>query len=200
MDINQNQKKQSPKLLSTSTKKLLNEATRPKQIAKTDNAGLLGSPSPKTNSLASWEALEFTYYEKTASWYVVTALVGIILILYALFTKNPVMTITFILIFSVIFLYANKKPLTIKFSITPKGIKLGDRIYYFDCLESFWMFYNPPHVKYISLKSKKTLMPIIRIPLGKANPLEVRKILLQYLPEEEQHESLIDILARIVRF
>lgn len=42
-------------------------------------------------------------------------------------------------------------------------------------------------------------MPFIRIPLGKTNPLEVRKILLKYLPEEEQQESVIDIIARITK-
>lgn len=160
---------------------------------------LQSSPS-KNPPLIGWEAPEFDYYEKTPAWYTLMGLIGIILVIYAFATKNPVMGITFILMFVVIFLYANKKPPILKFGITPKGIRIQDRIYYFTNIESFWIFYDPPRVKMLSFKSTKTLMPLIRIPLGNANSLEVRRILLEYVDEEEQIESFVDHIARMIKF
>lgn len=193
MDIIKNTKKIPPKLLNGKPTRTL--------VEKPKNAGLLINPlTAKNTSLISWEAPEFVYYEKTAGWYIVIGLIGIGLTIYAIATKNPIMAITFGLIFIVMFLYAEKKPPILKFGIASRGIKIQDRIYYFNQLESFWIFYDPPTTKFISIKSKKTLMPLIRIPLDKANPLEIRKVLLQYLKEDEQHESLIDIITRIIRF
>lgn len=193
MDIIKNTKKIPSKLLNTKLTKAL--------IEKPKNAGLLVDPSiPKSPPLITWEAPEFIYYEKTTGWYITMGIIGIALVIYAIVTKNPVMAITFGLIFIVMFLYAEKRPAILKYSITPKGIKIQDRIYYFDHLESFWIFYDPPMTKFISIKSKKTLMPLIRIPLGNGNPIEIRKVLIKYLKEEEQHESFIDVIARIIRF
>lgn len=200
MDIIRSKKNSPARIPRNPEKKLIAKPEPRKQLGGINNIGLLESPVSKNQTLIAWEAPEFVYYKKTSGWYAIMGLVGIILTIYAIATKNPIMAITFGLIFIVIFVYAEKKPLLLKFGITPKGIKVQDRIYYFDYLESFWIFYDPPLVKTLSVKSRKVLMPLIKIPLGKANPLEARKILLKYLEEKEQRESLIDVIARIIRF
>ena len=43
-------------------------------------------------------------------------------------------------------------------------------------------------------------MPYIKISLGEQNPVKVRQTLLKYLPERKHKESLIDNLARGLRF
>lgn len=201
MDIIKNKKSSQKLLPAKPTRSLVTgrNLSPIRQIENPKNTNLLAKPETAFPILMSWKAPEFIYYEKTTQWYFIMGLVGIALTLYAIFTKNPIMAITFGLIFIVIFIYAEKKPLILQYSLTPKGIKMQDRIYYFNYLESFWIFYNPLDVKFISIKSRKTFMPLIRIPLGKANPLEARKILLKYLPEEEQQESIIDIIARITK-
>ncbi|MBI2053042.1 MAG: hypothetical protein HYT34_02235, partial [Candidatus Ryanbacteria bacterium] len=67
-------------------------------------------------------------------------------------------------------------------------------------LKSFWVFYTPGGVKELSLKLEKALAPYLRIPLGDANPNEVRTFLLNYLPEKKQEDSLIDALMRYLQF
>ena len=82
----------------------------------------------------------------------------------------------------------------------PKGLKIDENIYAFDHLKSFWIFYDPPEIKFLSIESKKIFMPRIIIPIADENPNKIREFLLKYLPEIEQRESLIDILARRLRY
>ena len=96
--------------------------------------------------------------------------------------------------------FALKKPREINLAITAKGIKIDKTLYEFDNLKSFWIFYEPPQIKELSLRSKKTVMPYIKISLGEQNPVEVRQTLLKYLPERRHKESLVDNLARSLRF
>ena len=87
-----------------------------------------------------------------------------------------------------------------KFSVTSHGIRVGSRLYPFEDLRSFWIFYDPPLFKEISLRSKKTFMPVIRAPLGELDPIRLRHILLRFLREEEEETSVVDIIAKRLGF
>ncbi len=158
------------------------------------------SQPKKAKSHLEWSAPEFTQYSKSKSWFLITGLIATGLFLWALLTKNIIFALLIGLSYFSITTYALKKPKVIQLVITSQGIKIDKTIYNFDNLKSFWIFYNPPEVKEVSLQSKKIIMPYIKIPLGEENPTEVRRILIKYLPEKKQEESLIDSLARSLRF
>jgi len=147
-----------------------------------------------------WSAPEFEYYNKEKSWFVITGIFAIILFLWALFTKNILFVLLIGLGYFSIVAFGLKKPRDIKLAITPKGVQIEKTVYPFDNLKSFWIFYDPDGPKEISLRSKKTVMPYIKIPLGSQNPAEIRKILIKYLPERKHAESLIDNLSRSLKF
>jgi hypothetical protein len=147
-----------------------------------------------------WTAPEFEHYRKSKSWFIVTGLIAGGLFLWALFTKNILFALLIGLSYFSIATYALKKPKEIHLAITPRGIKIDQALYEFENLKSFWIFYDPPEIKELSLRSKKTIMPYIKIPLGEQNPVKVRQILIKYLPERRHKESLIDNLARQMRF
>lgn len=156
----------------------------------------------KENNLKEfiWKAPEFTKKTKNKSWFIVPGIITIILGIFSLFTENFLFLIVIILTFFVFYIYANKEPWIIKFKINEKGIEIDKRVYDFDSLKSFWIFYDPPEQKEISFRSKKTFLPYVRIPLADQNPNEIRKFLLKFLPEKHHKESLIDIWMRRVRF
>ncbi len=151
------------------------------------------------NHLA-WTAPEFEYYRKDKNWLTVASLIAAALFLWALLTKNFIFALLIALSYFVTVSYAFRKPAQVKLTITPKGVKVNRTLYEFDNLKSFWIFYQPPQVREISLRSKKTVMPYVKLPLGEQNPVEVRKILLKYLPERRHKESLVDNLARSLKF
>lgn len=152
------------------------------------------------NVLIQWRAPEFEKYEKSKTWFIVAGIFFLGLIGLSIWMKSPSMIVSFALMGLVIFLFALRKPRQVKFAITSKGIMVNERLYRFDDLKSFWIFYDPPEIKKISFESKKTLKPYIIIPLAEQNPVEVRKILVKFLPEIEQEESVIDVLARRLKF
>ena len=147
-----------------------------------------------------WTAPEFIQYHKNKSWFVVSGLIAGGLFLWAVMTKNILFALLIGLSYFSIITYALKKPSQINLGIIPQGIKINKTLYEFDNLKSFWIFYKPPEVKEISLRSKKTIMPYVKIPLGEQNPVKVRQTLLKYLPERKHKESMIDNLARSLRF
>jgi len=152
------------------------------------------------NNQISWTAPEFEQYQKSKSWFIITGAIAGLLFLYALLTKNFLFALLIGLSYFIITTYAAKSPKEIKISITPKGIKI-DRIFYqFENLKSFWIFYDPPQIKELSLRSKKTIMPYIKIHLGQESPVIIRKILIKYLPERKHKESITDNLARQIKF
>lgn len=96
--------------------------------------------------------------------------------------------------------YVFRQPRRLHTFISGRGVTIENRQYEFQDLKSFWIFYDPPLWKDLSLESKKTLMPRIKIPLDGQNPLRLREILLRFLPEVEHQETLTDIISKRLGF
>lgn len=149
--------------------------------------------------LYRWRGPEFEEYERDKKWYLVMTAILLVIVSWALYTNSPVMAITFILIGVVGYIYIGKEPRTLDFIITNDGVIAGREIYLFDNLESFWIFYEPPHTKILSLKSRGILLPYVHIPLHDEDPVHIREILMDHIPERKQEEGLIEIFERLIR-
>ncbi len=147
-----------------------------------------------------WEAPEFEKKKKSSSWFILPAIITIALGIISLIAENILFLIFIVLAFVIFYMYANKEPRIIKFKINEKGVEVNGRLHEFHDLKSFWLFYNPPEQKELSMRSKKTFFPYIRIPLAEENPVEIRDYLLKFLPEKRHQESLIDIWMRRIGF
>ncbi len=80
----------------------------------------------------------------------------IIAALMQIFQKNVITTIFFGLLGVVILIRAGKKPEVVDFKISPLGIKVGERLYGFREIKSFWIEYSPEiGIREISLQLKK---------------------------------------------
>lgn len=148
-------------------------------------------------NLHRWTAPEFEIYEKSATWYVVVAILLGAAIFYAIVTNSLLMAITFILLGVVGYIHSQKKPRTLEFSIATDGVKVGNEIYLYENMKSFWIFYDPPHTKMISLHIKSSMLPFVHIPIAQEDPSVLREKLLKFVPEEKQDPGLVDILERI---
>ncbi len=147
----------------------------------------------------SWEAPEYEHYEKDSRWYWITGGILLAIIIYALVTNAILMAITFILIGMLGYVYAQREPRIIKMEISPDGVIVDKTMYEYEDLKDFWIFYEVEEgFKVLSLHSKKTFMPHIHIPVGNANPIHIREVLLQYLPEVRQEISFVDRLGMLI--
>ena len=142
--------------------------------------------------MLTWQAKEFKKKARGKLWYIIWALFSLGIIIFAVLEQSPLMALVFILISVIAYLFSKKEPDKIEFILNKKGIQIKDKLYSYDNLESFWIFYDPPRKKILSFKSKKILMPYLKIPIAKQDPIKIRKYLLKFLPEKEQEESFIE--------
>lgn len=149
--------------------------------------------------LFHWQAPEFEVYEKDRRWISYIALVLTAIIAYAVYTDSPIMAITFVLIGVVSYIYMHKEPRVLDFALTSEGIVAGREIYKFENVKSFWIFYEPDGTKVISLHTKSFLPPYVHIPIHEENPVELREIIMRYVPEIKQEKGMMDTLERLLR-
>lgn len=145
-----------------------------------------------------WSAPEHEKYTVGKRFYTYSTIFLVILVVYALYSNSPIMAITFILIGIVGYLYLQKEPRIINFSITTEGIIADKEIYEFDGLKSFWIYYNPPEEKLLSLRSKNTFTPYIHIPIGDEDPVRIHRILIDFIPEVKQNHNIVDAAERFL--
>ncbi|MEK7598679.1 MAG: hypothetical protein AAB487_03000 [Patescibacteria group bacterium] len=148
--------------------------------------------------LTRWRSLEFEPREHDRKWLAYAALVIIAIVGYAVYTNSPVVSILFILIGAIGYIYLNKKPRVLDFAITDTGVIADKEIYQFENIHSFWIFYAPPQEKVLSLHTKSYLMPFVHIPIGDESPVKIREMLLKYIPEIKQNPSFADMLERLL--
>ena len=175
----------------------LKKAT-PQAIAQENQPKTGSSPLPQS---LNWEAPEFDAHEKSRGWHAALfGISGILILLMALF-KNYTAAAFFGIAGAVLYLYGNKEPRVLTFTISGKGVEVAGRLYPYDSLRSFWIFYDP-HMRRseVSLRSNKTLMPYIRVPLGSTNPATVHALLSRFIPERKHADSVADTLSRKARF
>lgn len=151
--------------------------------------------------LLSWEAPEFIKYAKDAKTWTrgVLLFFGAIAVVF-LVSKNILGALLMAICGFTLALYAVKEPRVMAFGISARGLCIGEKIHPFETLQSFWIFYDPPEVKELSIQTKNFFGTYLKVPLGSMNPIEVRKTLLTFLPEIEQKESNFDVIARRLRF
>jgi hypothetical protein len=147
--------------------------------------------------LHSWDAPEFEIYEKSLKWYIFGLIFIVSMSGYGIYINSPIMSITFILIGIVGYIQTHREPRILTFSITEAGILAGKEFYPYENMYSFWVFYDPPHTKTISLHIKANLLSYVHIPIESEDPVLLREILLENIEEIEQDHNFIDTIERV---
>lgn len=147
-----------------------------------------------------WEASEYIYYRKSPDWYWALGVITLALLIIAYLSGNFLFGALVVIGAFTVLLYGARRPNIATFKLTGAGVQIDDRLFPYDGLKSFWIFYHPGGVKELSLASEKVLVSYLKIPLGDMNPNDVRSFLLQFLPEKAQEESWIDIITHYLRF
>ncbi len=158
------------------------------ELAKADDAK---SP-PKFN----WEAPSFYYnpQKKYLALLVIALMAGAAALLF--YNRDMLLAIFLMLSSLVLILYANKKPDMSKIRVDQTGVSINDRTYYYRELKSFWIDYTPHGPKELSLEASKWYLPHIKVSLEQEDPIELRALMVNFVPERVHEQSLIDFIAR----
>ena len=148
--------------------------------------------------LIHWRAPEYENYGQSKKWYLIVSLIIAAIVIYALLTDSLIMAITFILIGVVGYIYIQKEPRILDFSVTHDGIMVDREIYDFNDIRSFWIFYEPQQIKVISLHMKGRFLPYVHIPVHNQDPVKIREVLLRFIPEIKQELTAADTIERLL--
>ena len=148
------------------------------------------------NPQISWEAPSFYYnpQKRYLSLVIAALLAGAAALL--VFRHDTLTSIFLILSSLVLLLYSKQKPVISKITVDQSGIWVDDVMYPYKDLKSFWVEYDPGGAKELSLESVKWYMPYVKILLNKQNPVEIRSLVINFLPEKEHENSLVDHIGR----
>ncbi len=114
-----------------------------------------------------------------------------------IFFKKDMLTAIFMILSSlVLVLYSNKRPEISRVIINQSGVVIGNELYYYKDLKSFWIHYDPATIKELSLEPRKWYVPYVKVSIENNSPIAIRSLLINFLPEREQEHSLVDIISR----
>lgn len=163
-------------------------------VALPDEVNL--APEKRKELEIFWKAPSFYYnpQKKYLSLIVIALLAGAAALL--IFKYDTLTSIFLILSSLVLLLYSKQKPIISKIIVDQSGISVDGVTHYYKDLKSFWIEYNPGGSKELSLESAKWYMPYIKVLLNGQNPVEVRSLMVNFLPEKEHENSLVDYIGR----
>ncbi len=138
----------------------------------------------------SWKALEYKKKEKTVDWYWAVIIIVISMVIISLILHDALFAFLLIIAITSLLFFSNKDPKMIEISIDKRGIIIDKDMYPFVNLEAFWIDISDEKNHKILINSKKAFLPIISIPLEEYHHMDIRDLLLEFLPEKEMHEPL----------
>lgn len=151
-------------------------------------------------SKIKWNAPEYEFHEKTPEWYWALGIIAAALVLAAVILHNFLFAVFAVLAGFSVGLYGTRRPRIIPHEINSGGVSSGNKNLNYDSIDHFWINYNPPIKKEIIFESKKTFSAHTVLLLGNADPEQIRRYLLQYLKEKKIEESLVAVIARVLKF
>ncbi len=151
--------------------------------------------------LLGWSFEEYETPERSTKWYFIATLAAGLLLLYSLWTANYIFGVVIILIALVYFLMEVNDAPDVSCEITTAGIKIGRKFLKYREIDDFWIVYKPGNVHRVYFQPGVFTIGEFSAPLGNLDPLQIRELLLQYLPESEDKddEPLTSQLGRMLK-
>ena len=151
--------------------------------------------------LVAWEVDEYPNHDRSRVWYVLGAILGVVLIIYAIATANFLFAVIILMSGIIILLSTFRPPEKIGVAVTSLGFIIGETFYEFKDIKDFSIIYNPPEVKNLYLDFHKLWHPLISVPLESTDPNQVRECLLPFCLEnlERDEEILTDVVKRVYK-
>ncbi len=145
-------------------------------------------------SMISWKAYEYIHEPKSTDWYWALGIIALAIAGAAIIFGNYIFAILVIVVASSLAIHAHHhEPRLVDFQLNERGVKIDHIFYPYKTLESFDIETHETEIgtfAKIFIKSKKTMMPLIVIPIAEVHQEDVREYLSIFLEEGEHTESI----------
>jgi hypothetical protein len=150
--------------------------------------------------LITWTASEFIAHDKSASWYGVLALAGILLAgLVYLILRDPISS-TVVLVCTVLFgIYAARKPRQIYYQLDETGLAIGRRNHDYREFRSFAVVDEGAFASIVFMPLKR-FAPLLSVYFDPADEAAITEVLADHLPVEPRQMDLLERMLKAIRF
>lgn len=148
----------------------------------------------------AWEAPEHNHTEKSSDWFWALAILTIAATATSLLFGNILFALVLALSGGVTGIAASRQPRTIPFAVTVRGIRIDNQIFPYGTLMSYCIDEENPLGPNLLLKSKKTFMPLLVIPIPDEYTDDIEDIIKAHLPEEHLEEPFFNKLLEFLGF
>lgn len=148
-----------------------------------------------------WETPLYPTYARGPLWYFAITAGTLLLVSYAVITRNFLFAFIILLCTIILILAGNEEAPIILVQLGDVGVVWDGTLYLYRDLATFSIIYEPPYVSTLYIETKSLTRPKLRISLQDQDPVEIRAHLKAYLREDTdlQTESGSDILGRLLR-
>lgn len=152
-------------------------------------------------TLLEWHAPEHNHQPKSATWFIVLAVVITVFVGLFIFMANFIGAITTAIVGVLVYYIAQKEPAAMRYRLMVDGVAMNNTLYHYRDLEAFNIVYEPGETKTVLLRSKHRFSPLLHMEIGDADPVIIRDVLLEFAPEDlDLEEPIVDVLARRLGF
>lgn len=150
--------------------------------------------------VVAWEAPAHHHIEKSSDWFWALGIITVSASAAAFFFGNFLFAILIIIAACIMALLANREPQTVSYAVTPRGLRVGDRLYPYSTLEAFYIDEDHEDGPQLLARSQKLFMHLIIMPIPDEHVEDIEDILENRLPEEEIEEPLGTKILEIFGF
>ena len=167
---------------------------------------------PELNEKINWSALEYADKEKSKDWFWALGIIVITSSIAAIIFNDYFFAVLLVLAGILLGFFAIKKPDTIFYELNDKGLKIGNHLYLFENIKSFWIQIEEPrsanqHNSEVVIKpllfihSERIFMPIILIPIDELIAKDIYTLMLsKNIPEVEMKENISEKIMEVLGF
>jgi len=140
-----------------------------------------------------WSALEYEEKERSTDWFWALGIIVVTSSIASMIYGNYFFAALLLLSGLLLGFFAIKKPDIITYTLNEKGLKIGNRIYPYEDIISFWVQIDRSRESNLKptlfVKSARAFMPVISIPIEHDLAEDIHSImLLKNVGEEEMKE------------
>jgi hypothetical protein len=154
-------------------------------------------PKKYTGPEIFWTEHEYEFSEKSSEWFWLMGAVAFLGIVLSFVFKNFLLALIILVSSFILGTHAKHGPKEVTYGITHKGIRLGETLFRFKSIHSFWI---DTQNKNLIIESERWVKHHIHIPLKTVDVDEVHRSLSSVLLEKEYHESFTDFVVEFFGF
>jgi hypothetical protein len=147
----------------------------------------------------SWQAQEYIHQEKSGLWFVLFGIIIFVLMALAiLLMKSWTFAVLLVVIAVVILFFAKRPPRIMSYSLSNKGLHIGDQLHTFSDFRAFGVIHDGQEYSIMLIPTKRFL-PGVSVYFPEEAGEQIVDALGSRLPMQELHLDIVDKIVRALR-